>query len=105
MYSRANVDAVNVHPIEFFLGEYNHLFALYLCCHVFQLHVHVLACILLLAVGGALAGFNHTRYDVVIQLFGWKVFEAKVHDVHHRFPQSNFGQYIMLWDVLFGTYR
>ena len=28
--SRANIDAVNVHPNEFFLGEFNHLLALHL---------------------------------------------------------------------------
>eukprot|EP00985_Skeletonema_marinoi_P007680 scaffold3418_cov155-Skeletonema_marinoi.AAC.2 len=28
--SRANIDAVNVHPLEFFLGEFNHILALVL---------------------------------------------------------------------------
>ena len=103
--SRANVDAVNVHPIEFFLGEYNHLLALYLCCNVLGLQVHLLGGILLLAVGGVLAGLNHTRYDVVISLFGLTLYDSKVHDVHHRIPQSNYGQYIMLWDHIFGSFR
>jgi len=103
--SRANVDAVNVHPIEFFLGEYNHLLALYLCCNAFGLQIHIVAGILLLAVGGVLAGLNHTRYDVVISLFGITLYDSKVHDVHHRIPQSNYGQYIMLWDHIFGSFR
>jgi sterol desaturase/sphingolipid hydroxylase (fatty acid hydroxylase superfamily) len=30
---------------------------------------------------------------------------VKNHDVHHRLPESNYGQYIMLWDYLFGSYR
>ena len=60
--SRANVDAVNVHPIEFFLGEYNHLLALYLCCRTFGLQIHIFGGVLLLAIGGVLAGLNHTRY-------------------------------------------
>jgi sterol desaturase/sphingolipid hydroxylase (fatty acid hydroxylase superfamily) len=25
--------------------------------------------------------------------------------VHHRIPQSNYGQYMMLWDYIFGSYR
>jgi sterol desaturase/sphingolipid hydroxylase (fatty acid hydroxylase superfamily) len=25
--------------------------------------------------------------------------------VHHRLPESNYGQYIMLWDHAFGSYR
>ncbi|KAL7572073.1 hypothetical protein ACA910_001718 [Epithemia clementina (nom. ined.)] len=102
--SRANVDAVNVHPIEFVLGEYNHLFALYLVTRV--INVHFVTAFLFLAIGGFLAGINHTRYDVVIPFFfGWTIYDSKVHDVHHRIPQSNYGQYSMLWDHIFGTFR
>jgi len=25
--------------------------------------------------------------------------------VHHRLPESNYGQYTMLWDHAFGSYR
>ena len=102
--SRANVDAINVHPIEFFLGEYTHLWALYLTSK-FLMPVHVGTSILFLAMGGFLAGLNHTRHDVVLRLGGWTIFDSKAHDVHHRIPQSNYGQYIMLWDHLFGFYR
>lgn len=101
--SRANVDAVNVHPIEFVLGEYNHLLALFLCTRVMQLHV--LTSLAFLGIGGFLAGINHTRYDISLTIFGVEVFDSKAHDVHHRIPQSNYGQYIMLWDRIFGTYR
>lgn len=103
--SRANVDAVNVHPLEFFLGEYNHLFALFLCCRAFNLEFHIFGALLLLVVGGVLAGLNHTRYDIVISLLGLKIYDSKAHDVHHRIPQSNYGQYIMLWDYIFGSFR
>lgn len=103
--SRANVDAVNVHPLEFFLGEYNHLWALFLCCRVLGLQIHIFGGGLFLAVGGTLAGLNHTRYDIVISLFGLHIYDSKVHDVHHRIPQSNYGQYTMLWDYLFGSFR
>jgi len=27
------------------------------------------------------------------------------HDLHHRLPQSNYGQYTMVWDHLWGSYR
>ncbi|CAB9504525.1 Methylsterol monooxygenase 1 [Seminavis robusta] len=103
--SRANADAVNVHPIEFFLGEYNHLMALFLCCRCLNIQFHVLGCMLMIAVGGVLAGLNHTRYDIVISILGLHIYDSKVHDVHHRVPQSNYGQYIMLWDYVFGSYR
>jgi sterol desaturase/sphingolipid hydroxylase (fatty acid hydroxylase superfamily) len=129
--TRANVDAVNVHPIEFFLGEYNHLLVLFLLCRACQfittmmmtssrmgttlsssssspmtrLEIHVVGSLLFLAIGGVLAGINHTRYDMVWQIAGIPLFDSKAHDVHHRIPQSNYGQYIMLWDRVFGTYR
>eukprot|EP00591_Stephanopyxis_turris_P015167 CAMPEP_0195539672 /NCGR_PEP_ID=MMETSP0794_2-20130614/50177_1 /TAXON_ID=515487 /ORGANISM="Stephanopyxis turris, Strain CCMP 815" /LENGTH=188 /DNA_ID=CAMNT_0040673713 /DNA_START=639 /DNA_END=1205 /DNA_ORIENTATION=+ len=105
--SRANIDAINVHPLEFFLGEYNHLFAVYLITHIFHIQVHILTIGLFLAIGGALAGLNHTRFDVVLRfpILGFTIFDSKVHDVHHRIPQSNYGQYIMLWDVIFGSFR
>ena len=27
------------------------------------------------------------------------------HDVHHWFPESNYGQYLMLWDHVFGSFK
>jgi len=114
--SRANVDAVNVHPVEFALGEYNHLLALALYCRFFRFgDVHVVAAMLFLAVGGILAGINHTRYDIAIgtNLIGGKgkgsllgsssgwifnLYDSKAHDVHHRYPQSNYGQYVYFFE-------
>ena len=29
----------------------------------------------------------------------------KNHDIHHRDEQRNYGQYIMLWDHILGSYR
>lgn len=103
--SRATDDAVNVHPIEFTLGEYNHLWTIFLCCRVANLRMHILAPLLFLAIGGILAGWNHTRFDLTFKVFGVTIFDSKAHDVHHRLPQSNYGQYTMFWDYMFGTYR
>jgi len=110
--SRANVDAVNVHPIEFFLGEYNHLWSLYLVCQVVKLvlptaKIHIASAMAFLVLGGLLAGWNHTRYDIVWKLpvLNIIIYDSKAHDVHHRIPQSNYGQYTMFWDTLFQTYR
>ena len=103
--SRANVDAINVHPIEYFLGEYNHLWSLYLCCHVLSMSVHFAAVGACLGIGAVVAGWNHTRYDIVFSLFGYTLYDSKAHDVHHRIPQSNYGQYTMFWDHAFGTFR
>jgi len=67
--------------------------------------VHITTVIFFLAFGGLLAGLNHTRFDIVISLFGYKLYDSKAHDVHHCIPQSNYGQYMMLWDYIFGSYR
>jgi sterol desaturase/sphingolipid hydroxylase (fatty acid hydroxylase superfamily) len=103
--SRANVDAVNVHPIEFFLGEYNHLLTVYLWCCVGNMRLHIVGALLFLGVGGILAGLNHTRFDICFCIFGVAVFDSKFHDVHHRIPQSNYGQFSVFWDHIFGTFR
>jgi len=102
--SRGNVDAVNVHPIEYFLGEYNHLFAVFIWCRCFNFKLHFLAIVLFLLLGGILTSLNHTRFNVFI-FCGITIYDSKYHDVHHRIPQSNYGQYIMLWDHIFGTFR
>ena len=104
--SRANEDAINVHPIEFFLGEYNHLWSLWLCCAASeQYQIHILGVLTILIISGVFAGLNHTRYDVVIPLFGFVIYDSKAHDVHHRIPQSNYGQFTMFWDHIFGSFR
>ena len=104
--SRANVDAVNVHPVEFFLGEYNHLLAVFIWCKCLHQDLHVACVVLFLLIGGVLTAWNHTRFDIVYSLNGMVTFfDSKYHDVHHRIPQCNYGQYIMLWDLVFGTFR
>lgn len=127
--SRANVDAINVHPVEFFLGENLHLVSLYIVTHVMQLRVHVIGALLFVVFGGVLAGLNHTRFDFVLSIImkiplwngggsgsrngsesesdggGITLFDSKYHDIHHRFPNANYGQYTVLWDHIFGTFR
>ena len=93
--SRGNLDAINVHPFEFVVGEYIHLLTIYVIpCHIYAVVFFILA-------GGILASLNHTRFDVNIPY----VYSVKAHDVHHHLPRSNYGQYTMFWDRLFGTYR
>lgn len=31
--------------------------------------------------------------------------QVKFHDIHHWYPDSNYGQYIMLWDHAFGWFK
>ena len=156
--SRANIDAVNVHPLEFFLGEFNHILALLLVVRGVPMmnrgmDVSWVGAVLFIGVGGVLAGLNHTRHDVVVSVpsgvttaaatssseteaestssssssttnnntisnnsnnnnkkqkksKGYlTIFDSKHHDVHHRIPQSNYGQYTVFWDRIFGTFR
>lgn len=94
--TRGNTDAVNVHPFEYICGEYNHLLA------VMLVPCHAAAALAFVVVGGVLASLNHTRFEAVIP---WGVYDVKAHDVHHRIPQSNYGQYTVLWDRLLGSFR
>jgi sterol desaturase/sphingolipid hydroxylase (fatty acid hydroxylase superfamily) len=94
--SRGNLDAINVHPFEYVVGEYLHLLTIYLI----PSHVYTIAAFII--TGGVLASLNHTRLDLNIP-FG--VYSVKAHDVHHRIPESNYAQYTMYWDKLHGFYR
>jgi len=69
------------------------------------MELHIITIILFLVIGGTLAGLNHTRFDCVVKVLGVTIYDSKHHDVHHRIPQSNYGQYIMLWDRVFGSFR
>ena len=102
--SRGNTDAINVHPFEFVVGEYNHLLAMRLVCAALTPlgGVHVAALLSFLVLGGAAASLNHTRLGVALPL---GLYDVRWHDVHHRMPRCNYGQYTVLWDRLLGTYR
>jgi len=105
--TRGNQDAINVHPFEFILGEYNHILAVFLVSR-YVVPVHALTCVLFLVCGGCLATLNHTRLDVsFLRLPGTDVpiFGVRAHDTHHAIPNANYGQYIMLWDYVMGTFR
>jgi sterol desaturase/sphingolipid hydroxylase (fatty acid hydroxylase superfamily) len=94
--SRGNLDAINVHPFEFLVGEYLHLVTIYVIpCHISAVVVFIL-------LAGILASLNHTRFDID---FLGGVYNVKAHDVHHRMPESNYAQYTMFWDKLFGSFR
>ena len=93
--SRGNLDAINVHPFEFIVGEYFHLLTIYLIpCHLYAVGVFIL-------MAGIFASLNHTRYDLTIP----GLFSVKIHDVHHRLPESNYSQYTSLWDYILGSFR
>lgn len=93
--SRGHWDAVNVHPIEFVVGEYLHLIVFYMVpCHVLTVLVFNVFALLVTTV-------NHMQYEVRIP---W-LYDAKDHGTHHRLPDTNFGQYTMVWDKVIGYYH
>lgn len=94
--TRGVLDAMNVHPVEFIVGEYLHLLAM------MAVPAHAFTCFTFIILLGVLTSLNHTRCDVNIP-FG--IFSVSWHDIHHRLPQSNYGQYTMFWDRLWGSYR
>jgi len=94
--TRGNLDAINVHPFEFLVGEYIHLLTIYcIPAHIYAVGFFILA-------GGILASLNHTRLDLSII----PIFQVKAHAVHHeKCVTSNYGQYTMFWDHFFCTYK
>ena len=92
---RGNADAINVHPIEFALGEYLHLAAAAL------VRPHAASLLLFVLAGGVLASLNHTRFDARLA----SLWQVRWHDVHHaRNTRANYSQYTSLWDRLFGSF-
>merc|ERR1711916_79364 len=97
--SRGQIDAINVHPFEFLVGEYNHLFALIIVGSFFP--IHPLTAFVFILTGGIAASLNHTRFNVKIG----PVYAVAYHDLHHWQPKTNFGQYTMFWDYVFGWFK
>jgi sterol desaturase/sphingolipid hydroxylase (fatty acid hydroxylase superfamily) len=103
--TRGNADAGNVHPVELLLGQYNHIFTVYIYCNLLGMQMHVIAINIILIMVIFLSTLNHTRFDSKVEIVGVTLYDSKCHDVHHRIPQSNYGQYIHIWDKMFGTFR
>jgi len=119
---RGNVDAINVHPLEFALGEYNHLLAIALVgagaraagaalppaaaaalgLGPAEAGVHAAAAGLFVLAGGVLASLNHTRFDA---RGGWGAYAVAYHDIHHHLYKFNYCQYVPVFDLLGGTFR
>lgn len=109
--SRGNPDAINVHPLEFVLGEYNHLLAAFLVASALSAAthgrdgLHVATLVVFVLGGGVLASLNHTRFDARVSVLGVPVYSVALHDVHHHAYNYNYAQYVPVWDYLLGTYR
>jgi sterol desaturase/sphingolipid hydroxylase (fatty acid hydroxylase superfamily) len=103
-------DGMLVTPAEYLFGTYLHLFSF----RVLELivsrvgarlsiaaQVHVVVLPIFLVTSMVCACVNHTRYDVYVPGF----FHVSDHAVHHAHPPSNYGQFTMWWDKLYGSYK
>jgi sterol desaturase/sphingolipid hydroxylase (fatty acid hydroxylase superfamily) len=70
----------------------------------FMVPLHAVTILVFIVLGGFLASLNHTRFDISAPLFEC-VYQVKYHDIHHWYPESNYGQYIMLWDHVFRSFK
>lgn len=105
---RGNLDAINVHPFEFATGEFNHLLSVHLVALALEaatggaVRLHLVTVWAFILVGGILASLNHTRFAAALP---GGLFQVAYHDVHHAMQRYNYGQYTVVWDRVFGTFR
>jgi len=100
---RALYDGINVHPFEFICGEYLHLLSLWtvgqLLGHV-GMKFHVAGIVAFLLFTASLAPLNHTRFTIRVPF----LCDTRTHDTHHKYPRSNYCQYVPWWDHLYGSF-
>jgi len=100
---RSLYDGINTHPFEFVCGEYLHLLSVWVVGELLGLvgcKFHVVGLLTFLMLTGSLAPLNHTRWTISVPF----LFDTRTHDTHHKFPRSNYCQYVAWWDHLYGTY-
>lgn len=99
--SRGNSDARNELPAESFLG----LSTWYMAILVVRslLGLHAITIVVHFHIMWLASCANHAGYDLSFNKFGldWSV---RSHEMHHRRPNTNYGQLVMFWDKLMGTY-
>jgi sterol desaturase/sphingolipid hydroxylase (fatty acid hydroxylase superfamily) len=95
---RGYFDAANEHPVEQLVG----LTIVWVTIHAVHAlaGLHALALLVFFAFYAAFAMLNHTEFDVQASWIGYSV---RAHEMHHRIPNCNFAQTVMVWDSLMGT--
>lgn len=101
---RGYLDAANEHPVEQIIGLSTLMAAFQLVSLLSPWGLHAYAVGDLFIIYGSLAFLNHTEYDVQLgPLFLY--YSVRAHETHHRFGMKNYGQQVMIWDKLFGTFK
>ena len=99
---RGYIDAGNEHPVEQICALFLHYMSLLLVSflvggiHPLSVFVHML----LKATGAVL---NHSGRDIHFSLLGIN-YSVSHHATHHSSPKKNFGQYVMFYDRLAGSF-
>ena len=99
--TRGYIDGANEHPLEQVIALSLHWVAAHIVARIVGLHVAAAVAHLLLKAAGAC--FNHTGHDLRFSALGVD-YSVRAHEMHHRYPQKNFGQCVMVWDRIMGTY-
>ncbi len=99
---RGYLDAGNEHPLEQVIGLSCVFIAIRVISYITT--IHVVSMFIYFNIYALLAILNHTRYDVKFYGFGFE-YSVGAHEMHHRYPKSNYAQYFMYWDILMGTYK
>lgn len=97
---RGYVDAVIEHPVEQVCALVLYAVAVTTVAHCIRLHVFTLGVHLVLK--ALFSCWNHTGGEV---RFLKPVYSIHTHTIHHAKLKYNFGQYLMLWDMLMGTFQ
>lgn len=99
--SRGNLDARNEHPLEQIFAMALWYVSMTWATRCVGMHAGTVLVHLAVMIFGSC--FNHTGHDLSLNFFGIK-FEVRAHEMHHRHPTKNFGQLVMCFDHLMGTY-
>jgi len=99
--ARAYLDASNNHPVE-------HIWALtlnYLVIHMVGAisGVHIISIFSHFTLKALFSLFNHTECDLKFSFLGIE-HSVQAHEMHHRIPQSNYAQFVSLYDQILGTH-
>ncbi|CAE7409567.1 Msmo1 [Symbiodinium natans] len=100
--TRGNIDARNEHPVEQLIAMTLWMTAVHITAYTVGLHAAALGTHLAFMTTGA--SLNHAGYDFDIRFLGLDLYSTGAHEMHHRRPDKNFGQFTMLWDKMMGTY-
>ena len=113
---RGTYDGINTHIFEYVFGIYLRLWSIFILKYMirilingeFDIRTDNKDCLvngysiaLFLLFSSFFLSLEHTTHAIYMPYF----YDVHDHDVHHRIQRSNYGQFIMLCDRIFGSYH